>query len=420
MRVNTSWAFIGNAIYAGCQWAVLILLVKALPPAEVGQFVYGLAITGPIFVFANVRLRDVLATGVPSPGDFYDYLTARLLTTATAIGASIAAGVLLSSGSAAAIVALVACAKGCDAISEISHGLFQRELSMRTAAIGLMLNGSVSVLLVALSLFVWQSLPLAAVAYAAGSLVALAAWDLPNVVSALRQAAGRFTRPTLPAAGSLLRQALPLGVSSAIGSVQSNLPRYVVAATLGPGALAVFAAISYIPLVGHTAVNAAVQSALPLLAREAQGLPASYRRRLVGLVAASAGVGAFAFLAMALFGRSLLGLMYGAEYAEHVGVLLWLMVATVVTFTSVFLGAGTIARGRFKSQLLITTTSLAVVAGSIWPLVRLYGLSGAAVSLLVGAIVELTAYAALTVRDFKTAEKAPALVTGALAGSVGS
>ena len=418
MRVNTSWAFVGNAIYAACQWAVLVLLVKALPAADVGQFAYGLAITGPIFVFANVRLRDVLATGVHSPGDFCDYLTARLLTTATAIAVSIAAGALVAPGGAAPIVALVACAKGCDALSEISHGLFQRELDMRTAAIGLILNGGVSVLLVALVLFVGQPLPVAAAAYAAGSLFALAAWDLPQAAARLKRT-GIIARPRFAAARALIARALPLGMSSAVGSVQSNLPRYVVAATLGPGALAVFAALSYIPLVGHTAVNAAVQSALPLLARDAQGLPASYRRRLVGLAAASAGVGTLGLLAMALFGRRLLNIMYGAEYAAHVGVLLWLMVATVVTFTSVFFGAGITARGRFKTQLAITTTSLAVVAALIWPLVRLYGLSGAAVSLLAAAIVELTAYATLTVRDFRIAEKVPALVTEALAGSVG-
>ena len=418
MRVNTSWAFVGNAIYAACQWAVLILLVKALPAADVGQFAYGLAITGPIFVFANVRLRDVLATGVHSPGDFYDYLTARLLTTATAIAVSIAAGALLVPGGPVAIVALVACAKGCDAVSEISHGLFQRELDMRTAAIGLMLNGGASILLVAFALSAGQPLPVAAAAYAAGSLFALAAWDLPQAARRL-EGIGTIARPSFAAARALIARALPLGMSSAIGSVLTNVPRYVVASTLGPGALAVFAALSYIPIVGHTAVNAAVQSSLPLLAREAQGLPASYHRRLVGLMAASAGVGTLALLAMALFGRSLLGLVYGPEYAAHLSVLLWLMATTVVTFTSVFLGAGITARGRFKTQLLITTTSLAVVAASIWPLVRLYGLSGAAVSLLVAAIVELIIYATLTVRHFRTADQAPALVTTALAGSVG-
>ena len=219
MRVNTSWAFVGNAIYAACQWGVLILLVKALPAADVGQFAYGLAITGPIFVFANLRLRDVLATGVESPADFSDYLTARLLTTVAATAVSIGAGALVAPGGPVAIVALVACAKGCDAVSEISHGLFQRELNMRTAAIGLMVNGGVSVLLVALSLLFWRSLPLAAIAYATGSLVALAVWDWPNVLNALRHHGESLGRPTFTTAASLLKQALPLGMSSAIGSV---------------------------------------------------------------------------------------------------------------------------------------------------------------------------------------------------------
>ena len=36
---------------------------------------------------------------------------------------------------------------------------------------------------------------------------------------------------------------LPLGLSSAIGSVQTNVPRYVIASYLGPAMLARFAAI---------------------------------------------------------------------------------------------------------------------------------------------------------------------------------
>ncbi len=419
MRVNTSWALVGNAVYAGCQWAVLILLVKALPPEEVGQFAFGLAITGPIFVFANVRLRNLLATGVSSPGDFLDYLTARLLTTGAAITAAIAIGALSSSSRPALlIVTLLAFAKGCDAVSEIAHGLFQRELDMRTAAAGLMVNGIVSVLLVAVSLVLWRSLQAATIAYASGSLVALAAWDLPRAARLLTaQTSDRLPRPTLSAVRHLLATALPLGLSSAIGSVQSNWPRYVVASSLGPGALAVFAAVSYIPILGHLAVNAAAQAALPLLARDAQTFGVSYQRRLGTLVAASIGFAALMLATMALVGPSVLGWIYGAEYAQYLGVLLWLTAATGVTFTSVFLGTGTTARGRFGGQLIISSMSLAVVATSIWPLVQRYGLTGAAVSLLAGAIVELAAYTILTARDLRDCGRDHGLVAGALVTS---
>ena len=420
MKVNTSWAFAGNAAYAGSQWVVLVLLVKALSPAEVGSYAYALAVTSPIFVLASVRLRHLLATAVASRDDFGDYLATRLLTTGCALFASLAIGALsTSSGGTLLVIALVALARSCDALSDICHGLFQRELDMRTAAVGLMINAIVSVLLVRGALALWQSLPLAAVGYAAGSCTALVSWDLPRAIRILNaRREGSSASWTWTGVRSLMVRALPLGLSSAVGSVQTNLPRYAIASLLGPAPLAVFAAISHIPLLGHLAVNAASQAALPLLANDARQLPASYQARLYGLVAAAIGLGAVGFVLTIVVGRRMLGGIYGLEYAEHATVLYWLMATAVVTFASVFLGTGTTARGRFGWQLAISTTSLAVVAVSLGPLVYRFGLNGAACSLLIGSIVELAAYTLLTVRDLQRDQPTPNLVPHALAGSV--
>ena len=106
-----------------------------------------------------MRLRNLLATALGSANDFPDYLTARVLTTAAAIGAALLIGQLLSGDRRAlVVVALIACARACDAVSDICHGLFQRQLDMRTAGIGLIINGALSAALVAAGLWVRPSL----------------------------------------------------------------------------------------------------------------------------------------------------------------------------------------------------------------------------------------------------------------------
>jgi O-antigen/teichoic acid export membrane protein len=417
MRVNTTWALAGNAVYAGCQWAVLVILVRTLSAAEVGEYAYALAVTSPIFILANVRLRNLLATGVAS--DFRAYFTTRLLTTGCAWLVTLAVGAFSTSRPEVFfVIALIASARSCDAVSDICHGLFQRELDMRTAAVGLMMNGIVSVLLVQVALALRPSLPPAAVAYAVGSGVALVAWDLPHVVKMLRTRPERSSAFPWTGAWSLLVQALPLGLSSAVGSIQTNLPRYTIASLLGPAPLAIFAAISHLPLFGHLVVNAASQAALPLLAADARTRRSSYQSRLYGLVAASVGLGSLALLLTAVGGRAALRTIYGPEYAAHSAILLVMMATAVLTFTSVFLGTATTACGRFGTQLAVSTTSLAVVAASLGPLVRRFGLNGAAGALLLGAVVELAAYAVITVRDLRREEPKPTLLPGALAGSV--
>ena len=426
MRRNTAWAFAGNSVYAGCQWIVFVLLVKALKVEDAGAFAYATAVTGPIFVLANVRLRVLLATGIESPGGFSDYLNARLLTTAAAVSMSLVIGVAVSPQVGSfSVLAIMALGRACDAVSDLCHGLFQREMDMRSAAIGLSFNGLLSVALVGLTLVVSSSLWLATAAYASGSLIALSAWDLPRAArlqhrgSPVALADGARRCSAMRSAWRLITTGLPLGLSSAIGSVQTNVPRYVIASYLGPAMLARFAAISYITMVGHLVVNATSQAALPILARDAQTSDSRYRKQLGSLVAGTIVLGALLLIAASVFGRPALAFVYGKEYPDYASVLFWLVVATVVTFASVFLGTGTSARHRFGPPFLISTTSLVCVAASTAPLVSRYGLEGAAWALVAGAIVEFSAYVILTFRDLKGAAAAvPGVVAKAVAGGI--
>jgi O-antigen/teichoic acid export membrane protein len=425
MKRNTAWAFAGNSVYAGCQWVVFVLLVKALKVEEAGAFAYATAVTGPIFVLANVRLRILLATGIESPGGFSDYLNARLLTTAAAVLLSLGIGATVSPQvGSCSVLAIMAMGRACDAVSDLCHGLFQRELDMRCAAIGISINGLLSVALVGLALVISSSLLLATTAYAIGSFIALWAWDLPRArlhdggtPVALADDARR--RSAMRSAWRLITTGLPLGLSSAIGSVQTNVPRYVIASYLGPAMLGRFAAISYITMIGHLVVNATSQAALPILARDARMSGSRFQWHLGILVGGTVVLGAFLLAAVYALGQPALAFVYGSEYRDYAGVLFWLVAATVVTFASVFLGTATTARHRFSAPFAISTTSLVIVAVSTPPLVRLDGLEGAAWALVAGALVEFSAYAALTVWDLKrTALAAPAVVVDAFAGGV--
>ena len=339
MTANISWAFAGNAAYAGCQWLVLVLIVRALDLREAGQFAYWIAVTGPVFVLANVRLRNLLATALGSTNDFPDYLKARVLTTAAAIGAALLIGQLLSGDrQALVIVALIACARACDAVSDICHGLFQRQLDMRTAGIGLIINGALSAALVAAGLWVRPSL-----AGAAG-LRACVAGDVDRLGSAAgcgltMQASGRprSTGGGLAAARRLIWRALPLGLSSVIGSLQINLPRYVVAAYLGPAAVAVFTALAYIPTLGNLIANAVAQAALPVLARP-QNSRTAYTRRLRSLVQSGVALGVASVMAAVLLGRPVVTAIYSGQVAAHIDVLIWLMIAAALSYSFLFLG----------------------------------------------------------------------------------
>jgi O-antigen/teichoic acid export membrane protein len=296
----------------------------------------------------------------------------------------------------------VTTARACDAISEICHGLFQRELDMRTAGLGLMINGILSAALVGAGLWMWPSLPGAVGMYAAASLVTLIGWDLPHMRKTLRIRGASITRSgRLPAAVNVIWRALPLGLSAVVGSLQINLPRYAIAVSLGPAALAVFSALAYIPTLGNLIANAIAQAALPVLARDLRVSRVAYVTRLRTLVRSGVALGAVSVLTAALLGRALVTLIYSAEIAGHLDVLIGLMIASALSYSFLFLGTALTARLRFATQCFISLAGLLTVGSSVLPLVSRYGLRGAAYALCAGALVEASAYAAVTVHDLK-------------------
>jgi len=85
LRYNIGWTLSGNSIFALTQWAVVVLIARVGSPEMVGSYALALAITAPIFLFANLNLRAYQATDVEDAFQFGQYLTVRLLTSGIAL-----------------------------------------------------------------------------------------------------------------------------------------------------------------------------------------------------------------------------------------------------------------------------------------------------------------------------------------------
>src|SRR5882724_7420945 len=85
IRENMAWTLFGNAIYMGCQWGVLVTVVKLGTPEMVGQLSLGYAICAPIFLLAQLRLRAASATDARYEYGSADYLALRVVCTLGAL-----------------------------------------------------------------------------------------------------------------------------------------------------------------------------------------------------------------------------------------------------------------------------------------------------------------------------------------------
>src|SRR5262249_1920466 len=136
--------------YAGCQWAMIVVLAKLGTPELLGRFSLGLAVTAPVFMFTNLQLRQLQATDATPEASLAPYFTLRLLCTTMAV---VILGVVASLYSGdleiRAGILLLGLAKGVEAVSDIFCGRLQQLGNLKWVSLSLILKGVLSLAAVA-------------------------------------------------------------------------------------------------------------------------------------------------------------------------------------------------------------------------------------------------------------------------------
>lgn len=409
LRGGFAWSLTGNLVYAACQWGMLVTLARVLPPASVGQFALALAVSAPVFILAQLKLRGVLATDHAGTSKFEHYLGLRVVTTAIAFAAvAVIALVLRMSQPMTALLLLVAAIRAIDGIADIFHGYLQRQERMDLIAHAMSINGVVSLLAFASLLVVTTDLHVATLGSGLGSLASLI-FTLRRAGHAGAASGGGDSVTLRPSYDrrrmvSLAGIALPAGLATALGTLAANTPRYVIGDQLGSAALGVFAALSYVLVAGSLVIPALGQAAIPRLSRYfADRRLDDFRQLLMRLIVAGTVLGAVSIIVVAVAGRLLLLLVYGATYADHQQVLLLLTVANAVTSAFIFVGTALASTRHFRLQVPVMIGALSALFISLWLLVPRLGLIGAAYALIIAALCEGLGNAIYLVRVLRRA-----------------
>ncbi|KAB8321046.1 lipopolysaccharide biosynthesis protein [Tolypothrix campylonemoides VB511288] len=390
LRRNFSWTFIGNAVYAACQWGMVMAIAKLGNPEMVGQFTLGFAITAPVLLFTNLQLRGVQATDARKEYVFADYLGLRLIGICLAL--LIILGITLAAGygrETSRVILIIGLAKALESISDVFYGLMQQYERMDRIAVSMMIKGPLSLLLLGLGVYLTRSIFWGAVGLAVAWAIVLFVYDIRNGILMLNKVA---IRPHWhwEKLGKLTWLALPLGFVMMLTSLDTNIPRYLIEQYLGQRELGIFAAIAHFMLIGGMVVNALGDSATPRLAKYyATGNSIAFRTLILKLTGIGALLGSVAIVVSLAAGKQLLTLLYRPEYAEQANVLVWLMVGAAIVYTGSFLSYGITAARYFRIQmplysLVIGTT----VISCIW-FIPSMGLLGAAIALIIGALVRV-------------------------------
>ena len=393
LRAAIAWTLLGNTIYAACQWAMLVVVAKLASAESVGSFALAFAVTAPVMMLSNLQLRAVQATDARDQFAFGHYLALRIVTIAGAVLACVSIGWFSVSAPIVSVVLLIAAAKAVESMSDILYGLMQRRQEMRSIAVSMIAKGILSVAALGTVLYATASLPLACLALAGAWALVLGLYDL-RVVRTLLTSSRTALRPiwSWPALRSLAAVALPLGLVMGVLSLQANVPRYLVGASLTVADVGAFSAMASLGLVGATVCNALGQVASPRLANDyADGNQRPFLLTVGKLLVAALAAGIAGIVVAATWGSWLLAALFRAEYGRLQEVFVILMFSAGLSYLASVLGYALTAARRFYCQLPIFASALAItVAVCAW-LIPLMGLRGAAIGTVAGSLTQTLA-----------------------------
>ncbi|MBF0232966.1 MAG: lipopolysaccharide biosynthesis protein [Desulfamplus sp.] len=404
LKTNVCWTFLGNVVYVACQWGMLIAIAKLSDPEAVGKFAIGVAITSPVIMFLQLQLRAVQATDAKGEYKFEEYLGLRIIC--VIIGMIVILGVSYIASypvDTFFVILSVGILKSIESISDIFYGLMQRYEQMIFVAKSKMFKGPLMLVALSSILYLTNTVFLAVVG---GSIIAfLIVLFYDRRVASLIFNNFRKEKPYYKIIGNkndlshifhfkkLLKlsvHALPLGIVMALITLNVNIPRYFVEIYFGEVQLGYFVAMAYLIVAGNVVISALGQSCSPRLATYFLNKnKKKYIILLVKLVLIGTLVGIAGILLSSLLGDKILTLIYNYEYSKYHDVFIYLMIVGALSYIAAFLGFGITAARYFIVQMpLFFIVSFSITISSLLFIPK-FALKGAAMSLGVGAIVQI-------------------------------
>ncbi len=290
--------------------------------------------------------------------------------------------------SAGIIVMLVACAKSVESFTDIVAGLLQKHERLDLVAISFMLKGSSSLVAFSAIYFTFRSVAAAVAGLGATWLLVFLCYDLQLARRLLGPGASffRWNRSHLQ---QLAKIAAPLGIVTTLSTLNFNVPRYALQHFRGASEVGIFSALGYVVVVITLLVNALGQSAVVRLsAYFAKGNAQDYSRLLIRMSLLCVAAAAAGFVLCQFIGYNLIRLVYGREYAAHIGLLKVFIVASAISAIAAVLSFGMTAARRFQAQLPVLAATVSTCVALVWFLTPRWGMWGAAIALCSSALIQ--------------------------------
>src|SRR5699024_10037665 len=270
--------------------------------------------------------------------------------------------------------------------SDICYGVMQKNERIDKVGISKTLRGILTISCFRFLLYLFKSLEIATLGLVISGILTLILYDFRNTI------VYQLIRPCFIWKNiyKIIIIAIPLAFLQMMLSLNTNMSRYFIEYYYGGTILGYFGAISYIviacvnPL--SNAINQSTISRMSEYYRDHEF--EKFKKVLKNILLVAFFIGVTGFVGSFFFGKIILSILFGNDYAEHVDVLLVMIVSVAFLIVNSTLGSTLTSMRFLKVQPFLGIIWLFKTIIFCYFLAPVYGMMGAAFSILISSFIQ--------------------------------
>jgi O-antigen/teichoic acid export membrane protein len=382
-NVASSVLLLANLMRAISQWTFVWLAAQFGGAEIVGQYALALAIVTPVFIAADLSLRNVYVS-LRRSVSFGSVLLVRLAFGALALAVLAILGILGAVDPA--VLLILGLIRFTDSVLDLCYGWLQRQGRIVRIGWTSILN-SVVTIIIGSALYAWSGeLVIALAGSLAGSLITTAL----VFTGVARAAAGTTPAPRdeiAAGAGAVIRAGVPSGLAFASVSLLTYTPLYLLGISRGDEQVGQFAVIAYFAVLANLVLGSIQQATLhDYVTAFRDGGDERLRRTALRNALPLVVVGLACFAVTLVLGAPVIQALYGAAFTPSLADLLPVALSVAILPVVVAAGQVLLTKNRYGLQLAIGAISLTVAIAAGLAMLPGFSVAAAGWVLMAGTV----------------------------------
>ena len=374
LKQNMFWNSFGSLAYLGCQWLITVLVVRITDGYGVaGTLSLAMSIYNMFSALALYRMYTYQVSDVHHENTVGEYFGFRVVTCIIALICISGYSIITCTPDVIPPIIAYAFYKFASLLIDVLHGLDQQHHRMDYIGKSLTLQGVISLAIFCVTQLIALSLFVTLICMTAGIFFIGIVFDLPR--------SSRFEKLAISISKKktwyLLKRCFPIVVAAVACGAAPSIPRQILSALDGTTALGIYASVAapvtiiqmgasyiYNPLLGYFSEAYAdrnMNQLASLLLKASTGIAA------LGVIAA---------IALGLFGKPLLTLMFGNSIAPYAYLIMPVIVCSMITAYVWFLNDVLVALRHFKGSFIGNVCAAALSIPAACTFIPQFGMNG--------------------------------------------